>query len=277
MYLAMMAKKIFTLIFLFLLMIAFVDADYFECYCTFEGNLVISQTADAKDCLERCGKTIGGQTNCDGDCENCCQIWCNKVDEIESREGCLESCGKTCGFKKIIYDVISLFYLAAGIIAAIMLTLNGIRLFSSENPERREEAKRAIWYILLALALVMIGGLGITYLMKGVTKPGSEAETIEQVKGCGGMILSVEYTPPIGKDIEVFTKIRNGGDKNCKYAVVLYDANLEEVRRKNKWLNSGEVGTVVIPAKRSELEGEYSINVIILEKGKILERGPFPV
>lgn len=263
--------------FLFLSLIS-VKADYAECYCKFKGNWVIAQSAKYEDCMERCGKTVGGQTACEDNCQSCCEEWCSKVKEDESREGCEGACQKTCGFKKNMSDIISLFYIASGIVAAIMLTINGMRLFSSENPARREEAKRGIWYILLALGIVVIGGMFITYLMEGLTKTAPEAGVIQKVEGCGGIILNVHHKFS-GDNIEVYTEFMNNGDRKCIYGVALYGKKKEAGTKSYLPVSSGGIKEVKISVTRSELSKEYSVRLFKI-KGVFKEIdywGPVPL
>ncbi|GAG14593.1 unnamed protein product, partial [marine sediment metagenome] len=47
-------------------------------------------------------------------------------------------------------------YIAAGIVAAIMLVIHGLKLISSQNPEDRDDAKKAILFVIFALVIIVL-------------------------------------------------------------------------------------------------------------------------
>jgi hypothetical protein len=253
----MIAVIFFLLLSSLTFLISEVKAAYVECFCTFEGKLVLGTGKSFKKCMDFCGKIVGGQTRCEKNCENCCKEWCSRIEESSSKISCEYSCEKTCDFKNLMNRAISLFYISSGIVAAIVLVLNGIRLFSSENPVRREEAKKGIILIIFALIIIGVGGSLIKMLMVGVVKPSEEE--IKYVEGCGGIILNVEHEIEDNR-IEVKTKFMNNGDKSCNYRVVLYNKNGEEVGAIATTLRGNGVKTVKISSLVSKLDKEYTVN-----------------
>lgn len=268
----MMTKKISILVIAVLLLLPLLlssttKAAYIECYCTFDNEPVVAQSGSFTNCLEMCGKTIGGQADCEGDCDNCCQDWCSRVNESSSRLQCEPSCKKTCNFKKTMLDIISMLYLTAGIIAVVMITFHGLRLIASKNPRMRETSKKGIIYVIMALIIIIIAGSLINLLMKGIVKPTSELKPIPSVKGCGGVILNVEHRI-VGGDIDAFTKFKNNGDKVCNYMAILYGKERNEVGASPVVsVKANEIETVKISAKLSDpkLKGEYTVKLFLVK------------
>lgn len=174
-----------------------------------------------KRCQDMCGRSCGAKTNCNDKCESCCEGWCSSIGD-KSKSGCLDSCQKTCEFNKMIKGITDLIYLVAGIVAAIMLIIHSLRLISSQDPESREDAKKAIFFVIFALIVVGLANTLVREFAGKIEMPGG-GEPIEQVTGCGGVILEDSVQHRIsGNKITIDVPFINNGDQKCYYRVGLY-------------------------------------------------------
>jgi hypothetical protein len=111
-----------------------------------------------KECHKNCASTCGGYSDCSAPCPDCCSDYCtsqyiDSKDEYENK--CRESCQSTCGFREAINGLADIIYYVAGIMAAIMLIVQGYRLITSSNAEDRSDAKKGIFYVILALVIII--------------------------------------------------------------------------------------------------------------------------
>jgi len=153
-------------------------------------DLVYALGTAQKNCLEKWGTSCGGLTNYLDDSTNC-DMWCQGlsddvevvkwsvfgiVDLVDIKADVLASCKKACeskcGLNETIHSIVSIIYYIAGIIAAIMLVINGYKFITSTTPEDRDDAKKGVVYIILALIIITIAGSLVDLLMGGVALPG---------------------------------------------------------------------------------------------------------
>ncbi len=118
-----------------------------QSYCRCPDGTTVSVSGEKADC----GGVCGGYTDCSGDCETCCSGFCSSFTD-PSKERCMNSCTGKCALNGVIGMVLNV----AGVVAAMILVICGYMLMTSANPEDRENAKKGIMYVILALVVVAI-------------------------------------------------------------------------------------------------------------------------
>lgn len=112
-----------------------------------------------KECHKQCAATCGGYSDCSTTCADCCSDHCTTKysdSEDEYKDKCIESCKSKCDLKETINKIAEIIYYIAGIIVAIMFIINGYKFITSTTPEDRDDAKKGIIYIILALIIIII-------------------------------------------------------------------------------------------------------------------------
>jgi hypothetical protein len=157
-----------------------------SCQCTCDGKLIsatglykagflesINPFASAaamaaKKCQDQCARTCGGITKCasqaDSECGTCCDTFCTSSYSggggTSSNPGetptdlCRISCKSTCKFKGTINGITDIIYMIAGMLGALMITIHGIRMVTSQDPHDRDSAKSSIIHVILALIII---------------------------------------------------------------------------------------------------------------------------
>jgi heme O synthase-like polyprenyltransferase len=74
------------------------------------------------------------------------------------------------GFIKGLTEAI---YLIAGVIAALMIVIHGIRMVTAQDPSDRNAAKNSIIYVLIALVIIVLAGTLVALLLKPGAIPGT--------------------------------------------------------------------------------------------------------
>ncbi len=236
-------------IFLILLVIGIFAAGFFanaieyktaQCTCkcgtkTISAKGFGTSSDDAqKSCDEMCARNCGSATECPtddvSDCTKCCKEKVCGSFAGDAKAACQESCENTCGFRSILKGLTDLIYTAAGIIAAIMLVVHGLKFITSQDPDARRNAKNAILYVILALVIIGIAKFTVDTFANNLAGTGTTT-TIPQVQGCGGVILNKDQIKPkiTGDEVEIYVSFINNGDKKCHYKVVIYNLKDEQV------------------------------------------------
>ena len=134
-----------------------------------------STSANAlKSCHELCARTCGGYTDCSSDdkntCATCCQGYCAPFDANVIYK-CQLSCSSTCSYKGVVNGIVSIIYEVAGILGALMIAINGLRIVTSQDPQDRDSAKRSIMYVVIALIIIVLAGTLVSTFMNSATIP----------------------------------------------------------------------------------------------------------
>jgi hypothetical protein len=273
----MEVSKILTLlilgIFLFSLVEIGVNAKYVTsyCLCNCKGETIPakgyakSYDKAEKRCNDTCGRACGSRTDCEDGCESCCDKWCQGIQD-QAKSGCGESCKHTCEFKKLVKGIIDIIYAAAGIVAAIMFVIHGLRLISSQDPSERDEAKKAIFFVIFALVVIGLGSLIVGEFAKRIIMP--KPQIIPTVEGCGGYLFADEVTHQIsGDEIRIKIPFVNNGKKACEFYVDLYDAKGDKVTTSSlQNVQPGEIRTIIIDSGHAlwrvhRLKGAYTVKL----------------
>ena len=72
-----------------------------------------------------------------------------------------------------VKGVTDIIYTIAGIIAALMIVIHGIRMLTADNPSDRTAAKNSIIYVILALVVIILAGILVGLFLKPGTIPGT--------------------------------------------------------------------------------------------------------
>jgi len=90
---------------------------------------------------------------------------CSNELILEEQRLC-QQCKGDYELKKNMDNIKGLIYAIAAGIATLLLIVNAITLWTSEDPNERENAKKAMFYVILALAIILIGVNLVAYLWK---------------------------------------------------------------------------------------------------------------
>jgi hypothetical protein len=133
-------------------------------------------------CQETCARSCGGFTDCaeqnDALCNSCCQEYCFTPTSTRGYDGllketCKPSCKSTCSYMGFIKGLTEAIYLIAGVIAALMIVIHGIRMVTAQDPSDRNAAKNSIIYVLIALVIIVLAGTLVALLLKPGAIPGT--------------------------------------------------------------------------------------------------------
>jgi hypothetical protein len=128
-------------------------------------------TGDQKaldNCDAQCARTCGGFTDCakqaDSECETCCTDYCStKYSGRSSWTGtvnpCNAACKSTCKFKGTVNGITDIIYMIAGLLGALMITIHGIRMVTSQDPHDRDAAKSSIIHVIIALIIIAMAAV----------------------------------------------------------------------------------------------------------------------
>lgn len=89
---------------------------------------------------------------------------CTKELILEEQKLC-QQCQGDYELRKTVWDVENIIYSTAGGIAALMLIINGIFLMISEDIQTRDNAKKAILYVIIGLIIIIIAVKFVEYLI----------------------------------------------------------------------------------------------------------------
>lgn len=155
------------------------------------------------NCQKQCARTCGGYADYKGDCETNCGAYCNNNPEgYQSTasgtdrfypSSCTESCKSGCEIKKLVQDITTMIYMVAGIIGAVMLIIHAIRYASSSDPHGRNDAKKSMAAVLIALVIMALAGwaVGLFTGLSGAKKPTECAAVTEEIYP-GGTRMAAE-------------------------------------------------------------------------------------
>lgn len=91
------------------------------------------------------------------------KVRCEKLDGIDKLM-CFQ-CKGDCELQKTTGDIKAIIYGVVWGIAALMFVINGIRLITSDDLTARENAKRAMIYIILAMIVITIAVEFVEYIL----------------------------------------------------------------------------------------------------------------
>jgi hypothetical protein len=124
-------------------------------------------------CHEQCARNCGGFTNCsfdnDAECTTCCQPFCASLGDAVDK--CGLSCSSTCAYRGLVDSIVQIIYYAAGVLGALMIIINGIRIVTSQDPNERTAAKNGIIYVIIALIIIILAATLVNLFMNSATTP----------------------------------------------------------------------------------------------------------
>jgi hypothetical protein len=127
-------------------------------------------TIAKKLCREQCARNCGGYTECpvqnDANCGTCCRTFCGSLGEK-----CELSCSSTCSYRDLVNGIVQVIYLAAGIIGALMIVINGLRMVTSQDPNDRNAAKNGIIFVIIALIIIILAATLVGLFMNSAMTP----------------------------------------------------------------------------------------------------------
>ena len=149
------------------------------CDCTFgdppQTITITAHGAREEGCAKACGGMCGGYADYEKDlkkdCDNCDTYCSDQGFTGDVHTACINACESICGLNETIYGITEIIYYIAGIIAAIMFVIYGYKLITSTTPEERDDAKRGIIYVILALILIAIAGSLVNLLIGNIAHP----------------------------------------------------------------------------------------------------------
>ncbi|MEA3255369.1 MAG: pilin [Candidatus Altiarchaeota archaeon] len=207
-----------------------------KCTCTCKEEEITAHGATTEGCAEACGGMCGGsadyEEDLDEDCSNCEDFCSNNLvcpaHQVECKKGCVTACESVCSLNETLYGLVDIIYYVAGIIAAIMFIIQGYKFIVSTTPEERDEAKKAIMYIILAMILIGIAGTLVKTFLGTVSLGGEEPPAPITTSTSTTSSSSIPLPPPScssmgtkeacenSAEIECWWKeatLANGGDK----------------------------------------------------------------
>jgi len=112
-------------------------------------------------CINATAAICGANTTCGKngeECISCCDEYCNNANLPNDKAvySCKKSCMNACNINSIINAAIDFIKNVAIIIAAIIFSLCGIRLLLSSDPSSRDQAKKCIVMVIIALLILGI-------------------------------------------------------------------------------------------------------------------------
>ena len=156
----------------------------FSCRFAAEPNPVV-RCSGCEDCMAECAKACGSATECLADaadtCEDCCEQntcgnyapydWMGCIIPVgaEAKEvcSCMKSCTGTCDANTEFCNLIELLRIIAGIAAVVLLSIHGLRLIMTTQPEGRKDAKQGILYVIIGTLIILIASGLVSYFYVG--------------------------------------------------------------------------------------------------------------
>lgn len=141
---------------------------------------------DPLDCGAACGKACGEQTSCiaafnsadvASDCKTCCDGDACSTFSMGAFDvlvcaitptkncACYQACVGKCVADTQFCQAVALLRTIAGIIAAIVITINGVKFIISEDPNSRDEAKTGVWYGIVGGLVVIVAPTLVAAIM----------------------------------------------------------------------------------------------------------------
>jgi hypothetical protein len=124
-------------------------------------------------CHEQCARSCGGYTNCSFDneagCKTCCQPFCAGLGDV--RDKCELSCSSTCSYRGLVNSIVNIIYLVAGILGALMIVINGLRMVTSQDPNDRSAAKNGIIFVIIALIIIILAATLVGVFLNSAMTP----------------------------------------------------------------------------------------------------------
>ena len=116
-----------------------------------------------KQCDNQCARACGGYALYNDNCAGNCEVYCvtkypDGASDASKKTECVASCKSACDFRKMIQSLIDMIYMLSGIIGAVMIIIHAIRIAVASDPHEREDAKKSIFFVLLALAVIALAG-----------------------------------------------------------------------------------------------------------------------
>jgi len=129
------------------------------------------------DCYKACGGIVGSYSDKDRNCDTECENWCNDIVilGVTDKRGCVESCKSSCKIKESINNIKAIILYIALILAGIMFLVFAYKFITSANPEDRNEAKKGLLYVILALLIIGIADPLINVMLP---KPKPESDRV---------------------------------------------------------------------------------------------------
>ncbi len=94
-----------------------------------------------------------------------CENLSDATDIEEATKLLCRQCQGDCELKKFLKDVETAVYGIAAGLAILMLIVNGVYILTSQDPEVRDNAKKSIVYIIIALILIIIAVEFVKYVL----------------------------------------------------------------------------------------------------------------
>ena len=89
---------------------------------------------------------------------------CSEILNLKEEKLCLQ-CQADYELRKNVGDIENIVFGIAAGLAILMISLSGIKLMTSRDPEERENAKKGIIYVILALIIIVIATKLVEYLL----------------------------------------------------------------------------------------------------------------
>ncbi|MEA1924591.1 MAG: pilin [Candidatus Altiarchaeota archaeon] len=183
-------------------------------YCAGEGLL---------RCFQAAGSLCGGYTDCGKsgeECVSCCSTYCSErginaylssltsppelatINSVIAR--CEKSCRSACAQNANIHSIIELIRNSVIIIAALILAFCGFKFILSTSPYSRDQAKKCIIMVLIALLILGLAFPGVDLFYK----PTEEKPEIDPYID----VLKAEHSVPdgLGERSILYLKYRSG-------------------------------------------------------------------
>jgi len=136
-----------------------------HCECDCYNDTLQADGATQESCYRQCGIACGSLTWVSADCVVSCNSatgYCNPTDVTATalggrvREGCRGSCEKTCEILAMEGTATDTLRTIALVVAAVVLAICGLKFLLSEDPSSRDEGKKCVMYVIVALIVVGI-------------------------------------------------------------------------------------------------------------------------
>jgi hypothetical protein len=152
------------------------EVSNFDCSTSPEYNCAIASTKPTAycdntntckvACAQGCGRETVFGTKCD---ENCNTVTCNKAKYLQDeKDNCKGACVSMCKVNEEMCNLLFIMEIAAALIAAIMLAINGLKWVMSESPEARDSARGGVYYVIVGIIVIM-AALGLVSTILGVS------------------------------------------------------------------------------------------------------------
>jgi hypothetical protein len=136
----------------------------FDCSLSAEYNCAVNgvrpyvRCDNTKTCKAACAQGCGRETVFGTKCEeNCNLVTCNKASYTkDEKDNCMGACVSMCKINEEMCSLMLILELAAALIAAIMLAINGLKWIMSEDPGARNAARGGISYVIVGIIVVLM-------------------------------------------------------------------------------------------------------------------------